>query len=155
MASTRKALECVPDDKLDWQPHPKSHTIGWNANHLAEIPGWVEGTLQSATWDISPPGGEPYRTPTLNSRQAILESFDSNVATARRALAAARDEDMPVDWSLLMGGKVLMTMPRIAVIRGFVMNHTIHHRAILLVYLRLNNIPIPGMYGPSGDEAQS
>lgn len=107
----------------------------------------------SVSWDLSPPGGEPYRTPSLSSRQAILESFDKNVAAARRALASARDEDMPVDWSLVMGGKVLFTMPRMAVIRSFVLNHTIHHRAILLVYLRLNNIPIPGMYGPSGDES--
>ncbi|MDZ4783323.1 MAG: DinB family protein [Planctomycetia bacterium] len=153
MASTRKALERVPDDKLDWQAHPKSHTIGWNANHLAEIPGWVAGTLQGDSWDISPPGSEPYRTPSLPSRAAILESFDKNVSAARKAIAAAPDASMQDNWSLLMGGRTIFTMPRASVIRSFVINHTIHHRAILLVYLRLNDVPIPGMYGPSGDES--
>lgn len=153
MANTRKVLERVPDDKLDWKPHPKSQSIGWNANHLAEIPGWVAGTLQGDSWDISPPGSEPYRTPSLASRQAILDSFDKNVAAARKALATANDASMRDNWSLLMGGRTIFTMPRATVIRSFVLNHTIHHRAILLVYLRLNDIPIPGMYGPSGDES--
>lgn len=153
MANTRKALERVPDDKLDWQPHPKSRTIGWNANHLAEIPGWVEGVMRGDSWDIAPAGSEPYRTPALGSREAILASFDKNVAAARQALATADDAAMQDAWSLLMGGRTILSMPRAKVIRNFVLNHTIHHRAILLVYLRLNDIPIPGMYGPSGDES--
>jgi len=152
MASTRKVLERVPEDKLDWRAHPKSNTIGWNANHLAEIPGWVEGTLTQLTWDIAPVGGEPYQTPKLTSRAELLDLFDKNVAAARKALAAVKDEEMGQMWSLLQGGTPLMTMPRTAVIRSFVLNHAIHHRAILCVYLRLNDIPVPGMYGPSGDE---
>jgi uncharacterized damage-inducible protein DinB len=152
MASTRKVLERVPEDKLDWRPHPKSNTIGWNANHLAEIPGWVEGTLKYTEWDIAPAGSEPYRSPRLTSRREILELFDRNVASARRALESVRDEDMSVNWSLLKGGQPILTLPRTAVVRSFVLNHLIHHRAHLCVYLRLNDIPVPGMYGPSGDE---
>lgn len=155
MASTRKLLERLPDDKLDWRPHAKANTIGWNANHVVEIPGWVEGTLTELSWDFAPVGGEPYRTPNLKSRAEILAAFDRNVASARQAIAQVKDEDMGKMWSLLEGGKPIITMPRAAVIRGFVMNHLIHHRAHLCAYLRMNDIPIPGMYGPSGDEVNS
>jgi uncharacterized damage-inducible protein DinB len=152
MANTRKVLERVPEDKLDWQAHPKSHTIGWNANHLAEIPGWVEGTLTAPSWDIAPSGGEPYQPPRRTSRQEILDLFDRNVAAARKAIAAVKDDQMMQPWSLLNAGTPIFTLPRAAMIRGFVLNHLIHHRAILCVYLRLNNIPVPGMYDPTGDE---
>ena len=152
MANTRKVLERVPENKLDWQAHPKSHTIGWNANHLAEIPGWVDGVLTAPSWDFAPIGGEPYQSPKRTSRQEILDLFDRNVAAARKAIAALKDDQMTQPWSLLKGGTPLFTMPRAAMIRGFVLNHLIHHRAILCVYLRLNNIPVPGMYNPSGDE---
>jgi uncharacterized damage-inducible protein DinB len=153
MANTRKVLERVPDDKLGWKAHSKSNTIGWNANHLAEIPGWVEGTLSQTEWEIAPTDGEPYKSPSLTSTQAILDLFDTNVAAARRAIESVKDEDMNVIWSLLYAGKPLITMPRTGVIRNFVLNHAIHHRAHLLVYLRLNDIPVPGMYGPSADES--
>jgi uncharacterized damage-inducible protein DinB len=153
MANTRKVLEQVPEEKLDWKAHAKSNTIGWNANHLAEIPGWVEGTLAELEWDIAPVGGEPYRTPNLKTRQEILDFFDRNVAVARKAFASLKDDaEMDKMWSLLEAGRPLLTMSRSAVIRTFILNHTIHHRAILCVYLRLNDIPVPGMYGPSGDE---
>jgi uncharacterized damage-inducible protein DinB len=152
MASTRKVLERVPDDKLDWKAHPKSNTIGWNATHIAEMPGWVEPTIGHENMDIAPPAGEPYRTPKLNSRQEILDLFDRNVAAAKKAIASAKDDAMTKNWSLLKGGQPLFTMPRAAVIRTFVINHIIHHRAILTVYLRLNDVPVPGLYGPSGDE---
>src|SRR5262245_25190525 len=107
MASTRKVLERLPEDKLDWRPHPKSNTIGWNANHLAEIPGWVEGTLTALTWELAPVGGERYQSPKLMTRQAILDLFDRNVASARRAIAAVKDEDVGLTWSLLNAGKPL------------------------------------------------
>jgi uncharacterized damage-inducible protein DinB len=152
MASTRKVLERVPEDKLDWQPHSKSHTIGWNANHLAEIPSWVVETLTKTALDISPPGGPPYQSPSFRTRQQILDIFDKNVAAARQALAAAKDADFDVLWSLQKAGQTIFTMPRRAVLRSFVINHMIHHRAILCVYFRLNDIPVPGMYGPSADE---
>src|SRR3954447_8785012 len=115
MASTRKVLERLPEDKLDWRAHPKSNTIGWNANHLAEIPGWVEGMLTQSSWDFAPVGGEAYQTPRLTSRQAILKLFDRNVAAARKAIAAVKDEEVGKPWSLLKGGQTLFTMPRAAV----------------------------------------
>ena len=152
MANTRKVLERVPENKLDWQAHSKSHTIGWNANHLAEIAGWVEGWLTAPSWDFAPIGGELYQSPKLTSRQEILDRFDRNVAAARKVIAAVKDDQMTQPWSLLKAGTPLFTMPRAAVIRGFVLNHLIHHRAILCVYLRLNKVPVPGMYDPSGDE---
>ena len=152
MASTRKVLERVPEDRLDWQPHPRSHTIGWNANHLAEIPGWAAGALTTAAFDVAPAGGPAYQSPKLTTRREILELFDRNVAAARKAIAAIKDDQMMQPWSLLKAGTPIFTMPRAAVMRGFILNHLIHHRAILCVYLRLNDIPVPGMYGPSGDE---
>ena len=152
MANTRKVLERVPEDKLDWQAHPKFHTIGWNANHLVEILGWVEGILTGPSWDIAPIGGEPYQSPKLTSRQEILDLFDRNVAAARKAIAAVKDDQLTQPWSLLKAGTPFLTVPRATMMRSFVLNHLIHHRAILCVYLRLNKVPVPGMYDPSGDE---
>jgi uncharacterized damage-inducible protein DinB len=152
MTSTRKALDRVPNDKLDWKAHPKSNTIGWVASHLVEIPSWVEGTLTSDSWDVQPPGAEPYRTPMLKSREAMLAEFDKHVAAARAAIEKTSDEAFWQEWSLLVQGKPLFTMPRYTVVRSFVINHTVHHRAFLLSYLRLNEVPVPGMYGPSADE---
>lgn len=152
MATTRRVLERVPDDKLDWKAHPKSNTIGWNANHLAEIPGWVEGTFAADVWDLNPPGGEPYQPPKLGSRQEILDLFDANVVAAKKCLAATPDAEFFKMWTLASGGEMIMTIPKIAVVRTWVINHMIHHRGILTVYLRLNDIPVPAIYGPSGDE---
>lgn len=152
MANTRKVLERIPDDKLNWQAHPKSHTIGWNANHLADLPNWLVVTLTQPSLDIAPVGGGSYVLPKLTSRDEILALFDRNVAAGRKAITEAKDEDMGTIWSLERGGQPIFSMPRSAVVRGFVLNHIIHHRAHLCVYLRLNDIPVPGMYGPSGDE---
>lgn len=152
MANTRKVLECVPDDKWDWRPHPKSNTIGWNANHLADLPGWANSILTQSQFDFAPVGGQRYQLPKLPTRQEVLDLFDRNVAAARGALAAIKDDEIAKTWSLLGGGKPMFSRPRSDVMRSFVLNHSIHHRAILCVYLRLNDIPVPGMYGPSGDE---
>jgi uncharacterized damage-inducible protein DinB len=152
MAGTRKVLERIPEDKLDWQPHPKSRTIGWNANHLADLPNWLAVTLTRPSLDVAPVGGEPYPFPKLTSRNEILDRFDKNVAAARDAIKSAKDEDLGEPWTLSRAGNPIFTMPRAAVVRGVVLNHMIHHRAILCVYLRLNDLPVPGLYGPSGDE---
>ncbi len=152
MASTRRVLERIPEDRYDWKAHPKSNTIGWNANHVAELPGWVEGTLTQTSWDLAPPGGEPYQTPEHKTRQELLDFFDTNVARARKAIQEVADSAMDEPWSLLAGGQTLFTMPRRMVIRIFVMNHLIHHRSNICVYLRLNDVPVPALYGPSGDE---
>lgn len=152
MAATRKVLERIPDDKLDWKAHPKSNTMGWNANHLAELPGWATSIFTQSGYNFAPPGGDRYQTPSLKTTKEIVDLFDRNVASARKALAAVKDESMNDPWTLRGGERVIFTMPRSAVVRSFLMNHIIHHRAILSVYLRLNDIPVPGLYGPSGDE---
>lgn len=152
MAGTRKVIERIPDDKLDWRAHPKSNTIGWNANHLADLPGWSVAILTRPGFDFAPPGGERYQTPSLKSTREIVALFDRNVANARAALCQLKDESLNDMWILRGGEQIIFTMPRAAVYRGFLMNHIIHHRAILCVYLRLNNIPVPSLYGPSGDE---
>ena len=152
MANTRKVLERIPEDKLTWKVHEKSNTIGWVGMHLADIPMWADVSLNQDSVDVAPPGGEHHRTPTPTSRQEILDAFDKNVAAARAAIAAATDEQFSKPWTLLAGGQVVFTLPRGAVLRSFVLNHNIHHRAHLCVYLRLNDVPVPALYGPSADE---
>ncbi|HXT61471.1 MAG TPA: DinB family protein [Pyrinomonadaceae bacterium] len=152
MANTRQTLERVPDDKFDWKPHEKSMTLGGLATHLANIPSWTKNTFEGDELDIAPPGAPPYRLEQAKSRAEVLEAFDKNVANARAALEAATDENWQGKWSLLMTGKVIFTLPRTAVMRGFILSHSIHHRAQLGVYLRLLDIPVPSIYGPSADE---
>jgi uncharacterized damage-inducible protein DinB len=152
MANTRKTLERVPDDKFGWKPHAKSGSMGWLAGHLANIPMWAAMALQQDTLDIAPAGGQPFKLPETNNRKQLLEVFDQNVANAKKGIAAASDEQLMKPWSLLKTGQTLMTMPKIAVLRSFVLNHIIHHRAQMGVYLRLNDIPVPAIYGPSADE---
>lgn len=152
MANTRKVLERVPAAKFSWKPHPKSSEFGALAAHIANMADWAGLTLQSDSFDYAPPGAPPYETPKFASTDELLAAFDKSVAQARSALLAADDGKMMAPWTLMAGGKAVMTMPRVAVIRTFVMNHTIHHRAQLGVYLRLNDIPVPGLYGPSADE---
>jgi uncharacterized damage-inducible protein DinB len=152
-ANTRRVLERVPEGKFDWKPHPKSMALGRLASHLTELPLWCTHTFKLTELDLAPPGAPPYQPATLATRDAILKAFDENLAPARAALAAASDADFLVPWSLKSGGQTLFTLPRIAVYRSFVMNHMIHHRAQLGVYLRLNDVPVPPLYGPSADES--
>jgi uncharacterized damage-inducible protein DinB len=152
MANTRKTLERVPDDKFAWKPHPKSSAMGPLANHVATLVGWANDSISTDSFDLAPPGGQPSRPPEAANRAELLSIFDQGVARARAAIAGAADEHLMKPWSLLHSGKTLMTMPRIAVIRSFVLSHIIHHRAQLGVYLRLNDIPVPSIYGPSADE---
>lgn len=152
MANTRKTLERVPFDKLSWKPHPKSFSFGGLATHIATMADWANLTMEMDAFDYAPPGAPPYQAPTFASNQEMLAAFDQGVAKARSAIAAADDSKFLAPWSLMAGGKTIMTMPRIAVIRSFVLNHTIHHRAQLGVYLRLNDIAVPALYGPTADE---
>jgi uncharacterized damage-inducible protein DinB len=152
MANTRKTLERVPDGKWDWAPHSKSMKMGALAQHLAEMAGWTTETLAKDSIDIAPEG-KPMQATPLKNRQEVLALFDKNVAAGRKALAAANDDaHWMKPWSLLMTGKAIFSLPRVAVLRSFVMNHSIHHRAQLGVYLRLNDVPVPSIYGPSADE---
>lgn len=152
MANTRKSIERIPQEKFDWKPHTKSMSMGGLATHLANIPTWATRALKSDSFDIAPQGGEPLRIPPAESLQEVLEAFDKNVAEARAAIAEASDEELMKPWSLLSGGETMMTLPRAVVLRSFILNHTIHHRGQLSLYLRLNDIPVPGLYGPSADE---
>ncbi len=152
MANTRKTLERVPDDKLDWKPHAKSMAMGGLATHLSNLPTWANYTIDEDSLDLAPEGKPLPPAPMVKSRTELLEIFDSNVAKARAAIASAGDEELFKPWTLKNNGRQILTMPKIAVLRGFVMNHNVHHRAQLGVYLRLNDIPVPSIYGPSADE---
>ena len=151
MAKTRIALERVPMDKLSWKPHEKSMTLGHLAGHLAEMPGWGALAINQDSFDVQP-GAPPYAPPSYATSNELLDLFDKNIRSARAALAGATDENLAKPWSLLKGGHNMFTMPRVAVIRSMIMNHNIHHRAQLGVFLRLLDVPIPGSYGPSADE---
>ncbi len=151
MANTRKTLERVPDEKFDWKPHEKSFSMGALATHLSNLPSWTNVTIDMDVFDMTPEG-IPVKTPECHSRAKVLEAFDKNVSQARETLAGVSDEHLFKPWTLMAGGHEVLSMPRVAVLRSFVMNHMIHHRAQLGVYLRLNDIPVPSIYGPSADE---
>jgi uncharacterized damage-inducible protein DinB len=148
MAHTRKSLERIPDDKLSFKPHAKSTSLGGLATHLASINHWTEAIIGLDTFDVSsaPPNTE------LKSRDEILAAFDKNTTTARKIIAEATDTHLMKPWTFTSGSNVIFTMPRVAVVRSFILNHTIHHRAQLGVYLRLNDVAVPSIYGPSADE---
>ncbi|HVO13005.1 MAG TPA: DinB family protein [Vicinamibacteria bacterium] len=152
MAGTRRTLERVPEGRLSWRPHPKSYTLGELATHLANLHSWIVRIFENESVDIAPPGQPPRRPEPLTSRQALLATFDKHLAEGRARLAAATDEQMRAPWTLLFGGKTVFTMPRAASLRSMVMNHGVHHRAQLGVYLRLLDVSVPGLYGPSADE---
>ncbi|MDQ3908383.1 MAG: DinB family protein [Acidobacteriota bacterium] len=152
MATTRRVIERVPDDKLDWQPHAKSMTMRGLTTHLSNIPSWAVHGIAKDSLDVAPQG-VPVRATPVGSTEEALEAFDKNVTEARAAIASASDEQLAQGWSLLHNGQTIFTMPRAAVLRQFVLSHMIHHRAQLGVYLRLNDIPVPSVYGPSADEA--
>ncbi len=151
MKNTRKLLERIPDSKLNYQPHKKSMTIARLATHVAELPKWTASTLDQDVLDMQP----DYKPHIATSKAELLEMFDKNVAEARPKIAAASDEHWGKTWTFKVAGKEMMAMPRAVVMRSFVMNHLIHHRAQLGVFLRLNDVEIPGMYGPSADESNS
>ena len=152
MANTRKILERVPEGVLDWQPHEKSATMGWLATHLARIPVWVNYTLTTESVDVASPELAAERPLPAASTQALLELFDGCAAAAGLALAGAGDDAMRAPWSLLSHGTLIFTLPRVAVLRTMVLSHIIHDRAQLGVYLRLQGVPLPPMYGPTADE---
>ena len=153
MAATRKTLERVPESKFSWKPHEKSGSMAWLAGHIASIPDWGVVTIRETGFDLAPKGVQHTPPPPPKSSKELLQLFDKNVKAAREAIAGANDLDWAGPWSLLNNGKVVFTMPRSECLRLWVMNHIIHHRAQLGMYLRLNNIPLPATYGPSADEA--
>jgi uncharacterized damage-inducible protein DinB len=154
MANARKTLERVPDAQFDWKPHAKSFSMGALAGHIAFIPHWAKATIDTPQFDVNPVGGQPVQTPAMKTRADVLAFFDKGVAEARAALAGVSDQSLMTPWSLLSGGNTIFTMPRIAVLRSMIMNHMVHHRGQLTVYFRLNDVPVPALYGPSADEKQ-
>lgn len=149
---TRLHLERVPMDKLDFKPHEKSMTLGWLATFLAVLPTWGIFTLGQDAYDVAPRGAAPMENRVASSRQELLAMFDKNIGAVRSAVAAATDEQLRRPWSLLAGGNKIFTQPRFLVFRTFCLNHMVHHRAQLGVFLRLNGVPVPAVYNDSADE---
>jgi uncharacterized damage-inducible protein DinB len=151
MATTRKLLAVMPEEDAPWKPHPRSFSLGDLTIHIANMIGWTTPTLKATEFNMNPHGGAPWVPPTWQSKSAMLEAFDARVAEAREAIASTSDADFMVPWSLKSGDQTLMTLPRVAVLRTFVLSHVIHHRGQLSVYLRLRDVPVPSIYGQSAD----
>jgi uncharacterized damage-inducible protein DinB len=150
MAATRLVLARVPEAALAWRPHPSSYDLGGLASHVAQIPHWGTAILQRDAHDLAAAG--PPSSP-LATVTAVLDRFDRHVAEVRAALVAAADGQLLAPWTLRRGDRLILSMPRIAAIRAFVLHHTIHHRGQLTVYLRLQGVPLPPLYGPTADES--
>ena len=147
-AETRKALERVPEEKFDWKPHDKSFSLHALAAHVAEVPQWVPVTLNMDTFDLD----QPYERVVPETKEELLKHFDAGVAEARKILEGTSGETLVETWRMMKGGKVELEMPKVGVLRSFILNHNVHHRAQLGVYLRLLDVDVPGHYGPSADE---
>lgn len=152
MGVTRRLLARVPDGEFAWKPHDKSMTLGRLAEHVAEIPTtWVTTTIEQGELDLARGRPEGYQPPA--TRDELLKLFDRNVGAARAALAGRTDAELAASWTLKQGDTVVFTMPKAAVLRSYALNHMVHHRGQLSVYLRLRDVPVPAMYGPTADEA--
>jgi uncharacterized damage-inducible protein DinB len=148
MSVTRKLLERVPDDRMDWKPHEKSMSLGQLAQHVATLPNWGRVTLNESELDLSSqPPADPIRR-----RADLLSTFDRLVGETRTALTGKTDAELMGAWALKKDGQTIFSMPKASVWRSFVISHLVHHRGQLSVYLRLNDVPVPSMYGPSADE---
>ena len=150
MGLTRKLLDRVPDGQFDWRPHPTSVTLGRLAEHLAEMPLWAATTMTQSALDMTTARPPDYQRPA--TRAAVLAMFDANLKNGRANLAGKTDGEFMAPWTLKAGGKEVFTMPKVAVMRNFVLNHMVHHRGQFSVYLRMLGVKIPSIYGPSGDE---
>jgi len=148
MTVTRKVLERVPADKLAWKPHAKSMSLGELAQHVATIPMWGHMTLTQPELDVA---GQPPLPPAA-SRTELLAGFDQRVKETRAALTGKSDAELMAPWALKRGGQTIFSMPKASVWRSFVLSHLVHHRGQLSVYLRLNDVAVPSIYGPSADE---
>ena len=151
MKTTRTVLERIPVDRATFRPHPRSWTMGDLGAHLANLPVWATLTLTQTEFDTAPAGAPPPRGPGFQSVDELLHRLDGNVATARGHIAGASDADMMVMWSLKRAGATIFTLPRAAVLRTMVLSHMIHHRGQLTVYLRMCDVPLPPIYGPTAD----
>ena len=151
MGTTRRVLERVPQADLAWRPHDKSFSLGQLASHIANIPHWVGVTFDNAVFDVASVGDDARPKQPLEVAP-ILAAFDANVKKARAKVEEQLDPAFFTPWTLKQHGQEIFTMPKIAVWRGFIMNHLIHHRGQLSVYLRMRDVPLPAIYGPTADE---
>jgi uncharacterized damage-inducible protein DinB len=149
MATTRRMLERFPEEKVEWRPHDTCMTLGRLAGHVAELAGWTIPTMTQDQLVLDPNNFTPT---VVKSRADALKQFDETVKTARAAIAGASDETFMKPWTFVAGGKTVFTIPKIAVMRSFVMNHMIHHRGQLAAFYRIAGVPVPSLYGPSKDE---
>ena len=146
MKTTRRVIERVPSEKADWKPHPKSFSLAHLTQLVATMPGWITKVVQGADIDLG--SADPYKN---QKTESLLQQFDKHVAEANAAISSAKDADYAKPWSLKRGDQVLMSLPRGVVVRQTI-NHLVHHRGQLTVYLRLLDVPVPSIYGPSADE---
>jgi len=149
MAATRQVLERLPEQAFAWRPHPDGYDLGGLATHLAQIPEWGTSILRRDQHDLAEPGERPAPLTTV---AAVLDRFDRHVTAVRAALIETADGVLTAPWSLRRGGQLVLSMPRIAALRAFVLHHSIHHRGQMTVYLQLQNVKLPPLYGPTGDE---
>ena len=148
---TRRALERVPEGRPEWKPHEKSMPMGYLSTLVATIPSWIALAVTQDALDLKPPGGRGFRPPATDTNQKLLQAFEEAVAAARGALATTTDEHLATPWRLLVAGQVVLENPRYVVIAD-TFTHQAHHRGQLTVYLRLNGVPVPSIYGPSADD---
>lgn len=150
--STRRMLERVPEDKWDWKPHEKSMTMRQLTTHIAEMPGWMPMMLTTKELDMGSEAAKGFAPAVINNRKELVDLFDANLKKARESLAAAGDDVMKETWTFRNGDAVIFSLPKSGVVRSMILNHFVHHRGQLSVYLRLNDVPVPSIYGPSADE---
>ena len=150
---TSKALERVPDGRPDWKPHEKSMPLGHLSQVVATMPGWIAMTVLQDEFDLAPLSGEGYKPPVTDTKAKLLKAHDESVQEGLGALRKTTDEHLATPWKLLLGGRVVMEKPRYEVIAD-TFTHLAHHRGQLTVYLRLNDAPVPAIYGPSADEGR-
>ena len=152
MANTRKVIARVPNGKTDWKPHPKSMPLGYITVHLSRLASWVNMIMEKDEFDVGLMMKSGFKMPDFESAENSVTVFDDVVTKARAALVNAADSDLTKPWSLKNNGVVMFTAPKVGALRNMVFNHMIHHRGQLTVYLRLNDVPLPGLYGPTADE---
>ena len=153
-ATTRRVLERVPEGRNDWRPHPRSMQLGYLAWLVATMPNWLHMTLTQDSLDLAPVGGKSSQASTAGSTAELLTKFDESLAHAKSSLASCDDEFLQTTWKLLVAGRVVQESTRQFVLRHSTLNHWVHHRGQLTVYLRLNDAPVPSIYGPTADEPQ-
>jgi len=152
MSNTRTTLGLIPEDKLNWKPHEKSYSFAELGTHIGNLLNWATGIVEENSFNISASENNAEERKSFNACKEILNNFDVKAQNAHDKILNLTDEKLAKSWTLLEGEKILFTLPRYFVLRQFVINHVIHHRAQLTVYLRLNNIPLPNLYGPTADE---